>query len=282
MTLLTRIASLEPIADSYDLFLIDQFGVLHDGVKPYAGAVDCLLRLKQSGKSIILLTNSGKGIAANEARLTGLGISRNLFDHVVTSGEAASRGILASTFGEPFTARHRAYIGGREGDDYSFSQLGLVLAPLPQDADFIIFAGSDAPRTSLKQYAELLLPAVALAIPALCCNPDRLMITPEGLQPSAGEIANVYGQLGGRVLFVGKPHPRIYGLAMALSPDTDPKRILVIGDSVEHDICGGLAAGISTALVRTGIGASLNEGQVLDAMRHFEAFPNYILPALQW
>ena len=84
-----KIERLSALADSFDLFMIDQFGVLHDGVSPYPGAIECLASLKASGKGVVLLSNSGKRAAANIARLADLGFSHELFDHVVTSGEVA-------------------------------------------------------------------------------------------------------------------------------------------------------------------------------------------------
>ena len=106
------VGGLGAIAQSFDLFLIDQFGVLHDGHRPYDGAVDCLKRLKAAGKTVVLLSNSGKRASANVARLEQFGFPRSAFDHVVTSGEVAWHGIVAHAFGAPFVPGSQSICSG--------------------------------------------------------------------------------------------------------------------------------------------------------------------------
>ena len=187
-----KIARLSALADSFDLFMIDQFGVLHDGVSPYPGAIECLASLKASGKGVVLLSNSGKRAAANIARLADLGFSRESFDHVVTSGEVAWQGIVDHSFGMPFVPGKSMFVVGHDDYDYGYEKLGVRLVDDPAAADFIMIAASRAPKMSLEQYGEILATAAASDIPALCCNPDRLMLTAAGVQPSAGEIASLY------------------------------------------------------------------------------------------
>ena len=192
MELYRAIDSVSALADSFDLFLIDQFGVLHDGVQPYQGAIECLAKLKEHGKSVVLLSNSGKRAAANIARLGHLGFSSHLFDHVVTSGEVAWQGIVDNAFGRPFLPGNSMFLVGHDEYEYGYEQIGMRLVQDPATADFIMIAASRAPKMSLGQYESVLASAAALDVPALCCNPDRLMLTSEGLQPSAGEIAALY------------------------------------------------------------------------------------------
>ena len=275
------IAQLSALAESFDVFLIDQFGVLHDGVGPYPGAVECLARLKASGKSVVLLSNSGKRAAANITRLADLGFSNELFDHVVTSGEVAWQGILDHSFDPPFRPGKSMFVVGHDDHDYGFEKLGVRLVENPAAADFVMIAASRAPRMSLYQYGDILANAAASNIPALCCNPDRLMLTAAGVQPSAGEIASLYERLGGKVTFVGKPHPAMYAFARKQLA-CQPARTLAIGDSIEHDVCGGFNANLATALVCTGLCQALSDDALTTELAAREACPDFVLPGLSW
>jgi HAD superfamily hydrolase (TIGR01459 family) len=143
-----------------------------------------------------------------------------------------------------------------------------MLVDNPQAAEVILILGSDAPQTSLDDYAALLK---GLCIPAVCCNPDKLMLTPSGLQPAPGAIAALYEKLGGSVRWFGKPYPEIYRYALDLIGN--PKQVLCIGDSAEHDVAGGRNTGCKTLLVRTGVSAGLTQ---------FDPYPDYLMDALEW
>ncbi len=177
-----NICGLETIADEFDLFLIDQFGVLHDGTRPYEGAIECLIKLRSLGKSVVLLSNSGRRSTANADRLISLGFPVEAFDHVVTSGEVAWQGIVTKTFGEPFVAGRKIFLLGHDDYNHGFEQIGLKIVLDPVAADFIMIAASSAPEISFDEYRRILSLPAAAHIPALCCNPDRLMLTPDGLR----------------------------------------------------------------------------------------------------
>ena len=277
-----KISGVSALVERFDLFMIDQFGVLHDGTAPYDGTIDCLEKLKANGKGVILLSNSGKRAVDNISRLAHLGFSRELFDDVVTSGEVAWRGIVDHSFGAPFVPGSSMFVVGHDDHDYGFEKLGVRLVDDPLAADFILIAASLAPRMSLEQYREILSEAAAAGVPALCCNPDRLMLTTAGLQPSAGEIASLYARLGGEVRFVGKPYPAMYAFALKQLSPFDPARTLAIGDSIEHDVCGGFNANLSTALVRSGLCHALSDDALTTKLAALDASPEFVLPGLLW
>jgi HAD superfamily hydrolase (TIGR01459 family) len=273
---------LSALADEFDEFLIDQFGVLHDGMRPYQGATECLARLKELGKNVVLLSNSGKRVDANIFRLADLGFERTLFDQVVTSGEVAWQGIADGTFGQPFLSGKRMFLVGHENYDYGFQNIGIKLVADPAASDFIMIAASRAPKMSLDQYRSMLAAAAASGIPALCCNPDRLMLTSEGLQPSAGEIAIHYERLGGKVVFVGKPYGAMYAFAKRQARPREAVRSLAIGDSIEHDIQGGHRAGLKTVLVLTGLSSGLADEKLDKRLAHYGTAPDFVMPGLVW
>lgn len=279
---MTRLVEgLAAIADTFEGVCVDQFGVMHDGQTPYPGAVDALARLTAAGKAVVVLTNSGKRAAPNIARVVELGFPRGCFTDLVSSGEVAWDGLRTGRLGRPFVAGATLGLIGRSGDDYGLDDLGLHWTERWADADGLLILGSDCPTTSLARYRERLAPAAAAKVPALCCNPDLAMLTRSGLQPSAGAIAALYAELGGAVGFVGKPHAAIYRQAGRYA-GLDPARLLAIGDSLDHDIAGGAAAGLKTALVRTGILATLDDAAFAAALAAAPHQPDYILPSLRW
>jgi HAD superfamily hydrolase (TIGR01459 family) len=253
------IEGLAEIASDFDGMLIDQFGVLHDGSKLYPGALEVLAQLHERKVPVAVMTNSGKRTAANIVRLTKMGIPREFYAGAVSSGEVAYELLESSP-------AKRAYIIGKEGEEYGFDHFEIV--PRLQDADIILILGSNAPATSLDDYAKMLK---GLSIPAICCNPDKLLITSTGLWPAPGAIAAVYEKLGGKVQWVGKPYRLIYDYALKIIGR--PKRVLCIGDSAEHDVAGGRGAGLSTLLVKAGV----SEGHAV-----FDPEPDYLMERFTW
>lgn len=275
------IAGLRQIANDFDAILVDQFGVMHDGVRPFDGAVDALQHLTSLGKAVIVLTNSGNRAARNTERVVTVGFPKPSFTAVISSGEVAWAGIRTGTFGPAFRPGARAGLVGKHGANYSLDDLGLTFVTDFGLADIVLIMGSDCPRTSLDAYRAALAPAAARHVPALCCNPDIKMLTSQGLQPSAGAIAQIYRELGGPVEFVGKPHGAIYREAVRVT-GANPARTLAIGDSLDHDIVGGANAGFRTALVRTGILAEMDESAFAAALSEAQCKPDYLLPRLCW
>ncbi len=251
-----KIRGLSQIAQKFDGMLIDQFGVIHDGEKLYPGTAEVMRELHEAAIPVAVMTNSGKRAAANRDRLVRMGLRREWFVDAVSSGEVAYRSL----------PRKPAYIIGRKGDDYGFD--GIPLVSDPRDAEVILFLGSDAPATSMDEYHHLLS---GISLPAICCNPDKLMLTPRGLQPAPGAIASLYEELGGKVIWIGKPYAAIY--EHALQVIGNPRRVLCIGDSAEHDVAGGQNAGLQVLLVRTGISAGLD---------HFDPIPDFIADSFTW
>ncbi len=269
--------TLAAIAPQFDGFLIDQFGVLLNGMGAYETAPQSLLRLAGLGKPIVLLSNSGKRAGTNAARLTALGFARDAYLMVMSSGEAA-HSALTHRIGTSLPRGAKVWLHARDDDTSAIDGLDLMRTDHPIDADLLLMAGSQADRISLADYRAMLAPAAQRRTPMLCTNPDIEMLTPSGRHPGAGAIAQDYAELGGPVEWIGKPHPLIYAEAARHLPGIAASRILCIGDSPAHDIAGGRAAGHKTALVRTGLHADLTDA-ALDTLCAAEAMPDYILPA---
>ncbi|WP_245518906.1 MULTISPECIES: TIGR01459 family HAD-type hydrolase [unclassified Mesorhizobium] len=273
---------LADLAGRYDHFLIDQFGVLHDGSVAYPGAIEALSKLKAAGKSVVLLSNSGKRSAPNEDRLVGLGFKRGSWDIFLSSGEVAWRR-FAGLAGHPGLASGtRCLLIARDGDRSAVDGLDLELVDDAGRADIILLSASEGDRFELDHYRHLLAPAAQAGVPCLCTNPDRIMLTRSGPRFGAGRIAELYEELGGRVEWIGKPYGAIYEAALDRLGNPARESVVGIGDSVEHDIAGASGAGLSSALVRSGILAAMS-GQELDELfAGHGARPDFVLPSFVW
>jgi len=290
-------ASIESLIDQYDFFLFDQFGVLHDGVAVYDGMHGTLASIKRAGKKTAVISNSGKRAAYNQSRLAQFGFDDELIDSVVTSGEVAWHSLIQLASGDAMnlssagkthiqvensvsaadtTAKHVFYVG--RGNDRSALE-GLPLAETldAAEADLVLISGSEGESMSLAQYRERLLPFAQRRIPAICTNPDRIMMVGRGNPHfGAGRIAEAYEELGGDVSWIGKPYPAIYEHVLAAC-EVSAERTLCIGDSVEHDIAGANAAGCASLLVDTGIHADANDAERAALYRQYQAVPTYVL-----
>jgi HAD superfamily hydrolase (TIGR01459 family) len=276
------IGGLREIADHFDLLLVDQYGVLHDGTTPYPGAIEALAGLASRGRKVIVLTNSGKSSAANRARLDVLGFMDSRLHAVVSSGEVALQCVRDRTLGPLFAEGADICVIGHPGDTYAFASDHFALTADPQHAAFLVFAGSDAPRTSLDGYRSMLIAAARAQVPAICVNPDVTMIRDGALVPAPGAIARVYESLGGTVEYFGKPYAAIFDHAIATAAMAPGARIIMIGDSPEHDLAGAKAMGLSTLLVRTGIHRDLSKQQLLHLCEKCGGRPDFLAPAFEW
>lgn len=243
---------LAPLAARYDGFLLDQFGVLHDGWALFPGAAAALERLKAMDKRVVILSNSGKRAAVNEARLADLGLARGFYAALVSSGEVAWQGFRERQEAPFFDLGRACLFFSRGGDRSAVAGLDLELLEDPAGADFVFLSGLDPDAAAAEGCRTLLSEACRLGLPLLCSNPDLTAIEGEGLAPAPGRFARDYAEAGGKVHWIGKPAPLIYRAALR-HLGLPPARVLAIGDSLDHDIAGAAGVGLDSALVTGGI-----------------------------
>jgi len=244
------IASLAEIAADYDAIVLDQWGVLHDGTAPYPSAVEALKLLKARNLRLAVLSNSGKRALPNEAQLTRIGYPPGLFDCVMTSGEVLWRSFAADTV--PVS---RLYPITRASGDADAWADGLDVSFVPiEQAEAVLLMG--IPDAAPQDWAaETLACALNRGLPVLCSNPDRAAPRQCGATViSPGTLAHDYAGRGGDVCFIGKPHVPVFE-AVEESLRLTPDRLLMVGDSLEHDVAGAHAAGWRSVFVRSGLHA---------------------------
>jgi len=267
--------TLTALAERYDAFLVDQFGVLRDDERAYSGANEALLELKGLGKAVILLSNSGRSGEFNAGRLVNLGFDRAGFDRFLTSGDVAHDILARETAERPGT---RCLTISSGGDRDLSDSLGFESVDDAVHADIVIISGSEAERIPLAAYRARLEPAARRGVPCYCTNPDRHKLAKGGITaPGAGSIALAYQDLGGPVRWFGKPYPAIYQKARSLLSGVAADRIVCIGDSIEHDIAGAAKASLASCLVRTGILAHSDENELAAITETHGARPDYLM-----
>jgi HAD superfamily hydrolase (TIGR01459 family) len=243
------------LAPRYDGLILDLWGVVHDGVAPLPGVLECLRTLIEVGKRVVLLSNAPRRSSDVVDRISRIGVPPGLYHHVMSSGEEAWQYLARRD--DPFYARlgRRCLHIGSERDTGIRAGLGLELVETAEEAEFILNTGPAGWDDQVEDYAALLRGALACGVPMVCANPDFVVMHGGRLALCAGALAQWYEERGGRVRWHGKPFPSVYDRCLDLLGIDDRSRILAIGDSLRTDIAGAAGAGIDSVLIIGGIHA---------------------------
>ncbi len=256
------------LMDAYDGFIIDQWGVLHNGIEANSKAIETLKQLRKAKKQVVILSNSAKRSEDNKERLKDMGFSGTYYIDVVTSGEVTWQG-LSKQEEEPFkNIGHKCYMMSKR-DDYSLLK-GLDIEQVEniEEADFILMTGIVPEAKDLNYFDEIFKKAIAKRIPAICANPDIVAQQGAEIVYVPGAFAKRYHQLGGSVHYIGKPHKTIFRYCTKLFENVIPSRILVIGDSIKHDVAGAAAVDLDCMFITSGIHRiDLKKARTVEAKR---------------
>lgn len=282
------------LSDSYAAFVLDQYGVLHNGEKVFDGVVECLAELKGRRKTIVMLSNSSKRAAESRARLAQIGIPEDLYDHVITSSDMVWNGLRGQD-GLFKGLGQRCYLISRGGDRSAVEGLDIVVVDDPADADFLLISGCDAPEKTLEDYDPVLKAAAAKRLKAICSNPEMRGLAGGVPVMGAGMLARRYQDFGGVVTYIGKPYEPIFAecLSYLRGRDIFPGQAIMIGDAMDQDILGGVTAEMDTCLIAaTGLHAGNFKGlaNLTDlekslnnlVIAHNNVRPNFIVPRFVW
>jgi len=243
------------LAPRYDGFILDLWGVIHDGVAPLPGAVECLGALIKAGKRILLLSNAPRRADDVVRRITQIGVPAGLYHAVMSSGEETWQHLHRRD--DPFYAglgRRCLHICS-ERDLEIREGLGLEFVATAEAAEFILNTGPAGWDDRIEDYQPLLCRSLARDLPMVCANPDLVVMHGDRLALCAGALAQWYEESGGRVRWHGKPFASIYAACLGLLGIADRSRILAVGDSLRTDIAGAAGAGLDSLLVAGGIHA---------------------------
>ena len=237
---------LDGLDPKYRLILCDVWGVVHNGVELYPGARERLRQWRDEGRCVILLTNAPRTQEAVEHQLLRIGLPRDCWDAIATSGEAGIEALNA--VGDPVgfigTASDREVLEGRGvriADDDNFRELACTG----------IREGEPDPQ----QYVAELELLADRDVHMHCLNPDRIVVRGGATEACAGAIADIFQMLGGRVTWYGKPFPAIYEHALHRAGNPPKDEVLAVGDGLQTDVLGAARMGFDTVFVAGGIHA---------------------------
>jgi HAD superfamily hydrolase (TIGR01459 family) len=284
MKSLPFIEKLRDVVAGVEVVLSDIWGVVHNGLVAFPEACDALHTFRKQGGTVILITNAPRPADSVQRQLRKLGVEDGSYDAIVSSGD------LTRHFVAGHPGRKMFWIGP-ERDNSIHRGLDPVLAPLEQ-ADYIVCTGLfDDETESAEDYRAMMLQARDRKLTLICANPDIVVERGDRLIYCAGAIAELYRELGGEVIFYGKPHRPIYERAMELAAKCHHHpisldRVLAIGDSVRTDVAGAHGFGIDCLFVTRGIHAEDFEGiDQLDPASVKELFghpPRALMRELKW
>lgn len=282
------IAGLSRIVDDYDLVLCDVWGVIHNGVAAYPAACAALVETRKRGKTVILVSNAPRPNPFLIKMLEGLGVPREAYDRVVTSGDVTRATLVARPGAKVFHLGPPRDLGTYDGLDLTLTAL--------EDADVVVCTGLlDDEVETPADYADRLNAMKARDLPFICANPDLVVERGDKLIYCAGAIAQAYEEIGGAVVYCGKPHPPIYAQALEEAETLRggrivPKRVIGIGDALRTDVIGADRAGFDSLFIASGIHAvelKAQDGAIPDEASLAELFsgqvhPRGVMPRLAW
>jgi HAD superfamily hydrolase (TIGR01459 family) len=289
MTQPHALTGLSAVASDYDILLCDIWGVIHNGRESWPDACDALTRFNSEGGTVVLISNSPRPTPGVIEQLDALGVPRDSWKAIVTSGDA-TRAELAKRAPGP------AWIIGPDRDSPLYDGLGLDYADGAADAAFVSVTGlTDDEAETPEDYRERLTPAAGRDLEMICANPDRIVQRGDRIIYCGGSLADLYESLGGRVTMAGKPFGPIYALALAeaeqlLGRPVDRSRVLCIGDGVVTDVMGAneqaldclfIAQGIHGDAARGGDG-ELDPARAADLLRAETTYARYAALDLVW
>ncbi len=284
MTTLHFAESLRDLVEQTDVVLSDIWGVVHNGLESFPEACEALHTYRGRGGTVILITNAPRPADSVQQQLRKLGVADNAYDAIVSSGDLTRH----------YVAEHpgrKMFWLGPERDNSIYRGLDAKTAPL-EEADYILCAGLfDDETETAEDYRPMMLQARERGLTLICANPDIVVERGDRLIYCAGAIAELYRELGGEVIFYGKPHRPIYERAIELAAErrgraTPLDRVLAIGDSVRTDLAGAHGFGIDCLFVTRGIHSQEFEGvDQLDPASVKELFghpPRALMRELRW
>jgi HAD superfamily hydrolase (TIGR01459 family) len=274
------VTGLSQIAGRYDAAICDVWGVLHNGREPFRPAAEAMRRFRAERGPVVLLSNAPRLRDGVETQFDRIGVPRDFYDAIVTSGGAARDDLVRRTADGRTLA---LFYLGPQRDNPLFEGLRVRLAD-PNDADVVLCTGPFHDDTETPEdYRSMLEGFKSHGLPFLCANPDIVVQRGDKLVYCAGALARLYESMGGEVVYYGKPYAPVFKAALAEARARgSAARPLVIGDGLETDIMGANRMGWDALFIAGGVHAGeLHDGvNALFEQRNLTA--SAVMRALQW
>ncbi len=289
MQQITFYSGLSPLKDRYDFFIVDLWGVIHDGHQLFPHVLTTLNELLAAQKELIFLSNSPRRSSILMENLQDLNLPCSLYKALYSSGEDAYQALRKPRKAPYDHFGLKAYALSQPLHQGLYYDLDLETVDSIEDADFILNTGPQI--LTVDAYQGVLHHAANLKLPMVCVNPDISVVHGGKLILCAGALAEYYQTIGGEVRYHGKPYPSVYHSVVEMFTTKDLSRTLAIGDSLITDIKGGNTFGIDTALVMTGLfqqelgrefDPDIQMSRLEKVCAHKGAHPTYLIPQFQW
>ncbi len=282
-----RISGVRELVDKYDAFLVDSYGVLHDGESLYPGSAECLENLRSMGRAVVILTNTPRRARTVAREIEKVGIEPRHYDILVSAGEVTFRMLTTRREELGLAVDDVIYYVGPPRSRELLDGLSLAESTAIEGASVMLITGLFPGMEEVGDYDQLLSDARARNLPAICANPDLVAIRSGTRGGCAGTVAVEYQKLGGIVRYFGKPFPEIYEMALDALPGTDRSRVLCVGDALHTDVGGARNAGLDCLFVSGGIhqeqiGASMHHDPVASLFHQNKVFPTASIDRFQW
>jgi HAD superfamily hydrolase (TIGR01459 family) len=251
--LYTNIAS---FSDKYAYFLLDLWGVIHDGTTVYPDVKECLIELRRQHKTVAFISNASLTERQLIAELDILGIDRQYYNFALTAGEVAHHILRTRCLTwVDMLGNNYFYIGPQNRKNLLADLKNYHKVNSLDKASFILNTGLYEEQPDIESYDPLFAKAQSLQLPMLCPNPDIIIVKSDlTTRICPGFIAKYYEtNFGGKVIYVGKPDKAIYEHCMTSLQITDKRQVVTIGDTLQNDIQGGINIGIDSILVIGGV-----------------------------
>jgi len=274
-----NISGLGQIAEHYDAALVDIWGVIHNGRDAFPEAIEALQRFREERGPVVLISNSPRPSIAIPAQFDEVGVPHNVYDAIVTSGDATIDELARRAPGPAFKL-------GPKRDDRLYDNLALNFVEL-KDAAFITCTGLfDDENETPDDYTDLLGEARELNIPLVCANPDIQVKRGDKMIYCGGALAQAYEDMGGEVVYAGKPHDAIYRLSRTwlgelAGYDIERSKVLAIGDNIQTDLLGANNQNYDALFVADGLDAG-NADAVANLLEKHDIYAKYMLSSLGW
>jgi HAD superfamily hydrolase (TIGR01459 family) len=244
------LSGLSKIYSKFDIFLVDLWGVIHNGIECYSDALNVLKNLKKT-KKIILISNAPRPSSSVQKFLNQINFNKSFYDFLITSGD------LTRYYLKNFTKKENFYHLGPDRDNSLFSNLMLKKTTL-KNARFVICTGVNNNNDNLNKYFSILKKIKKRNLKIICANPDLIVHRGDRAEYCAGSIAKLYEKMGGRVEYFGKPYKNIYEYIFRILKKNSKKKIykskvLVIGDNLNTDISGANNFNVKNLFIAGGI-----------------------------
>ena len=263
---------LRSIADDYQLFYIDLWGVVHNGLELHSEAINTLKQITKMNKDYVLLTNAPRPNVSVRKFLERLGMEKSIRDHVFTSGEAALNYLNKNFLNDFFF-----HIGPPRDFDL-FKDFEKMKLDNIEKSEYILCTGLfDDHNEDLNFYKDLFEKNIKKKM--ICTNPDLIVDRGNTREFCAGSVAMVFEKMGGEVIYFGKPYPEVYNQSI----DNKNKKILSIGDNLNTDIKGANLLNYDSLIISNGIHKDeIKEKGIEKVAKSYEAICNYIQSELKW